>query len=218
MRKGDLVWALLFAGIAAFILVPATNALFVAATNAQPYLMGFVKFAILATMGEFLALRILRKRYESPKGLGAKAAIWGLIGVLVVLMFGLFGAGVSGAAARGLLWLPAEGFWRSLLAAFLTSAIMNLSFGPVFMACHRITDTWIDARASGERLRLGQVVDRIDWPGFVKFVVGKTIPLFWIPAHTVTFMLPGEYRILAAAFLSIALGAILSFAKARKSS
>jgi len=44
----------------------------------------------------------------------------------------------------------------------------------------------------------------------------KTIPMFWIPAHTITFLLPSEFRVLAAAFLSIALGAILAFAKKKK--
>jgi hypothetical protein len=215
MRKGDIVWALLFVGIAAFIALPGSHELFVAATNAAPYLMGFVKFAILATMGEFLAIRILRKRWERPLGLAAKVFVWGLIGVLVVLMFGLFSAGVAGATAKGLL-PKAPGFWGALLAAFFTSAFMNLTFGPVFMACHRISDTWIDARVQGERLSLGAALGRVEWPAFISFVVGRTIPLFWIPAHTLTFLLPGEYRILAAAFLSIALGAILAFARAKK--
>ena len=52
--------------------------------------------------------------------------------------------------------------------------------------------------------------------GFVSFVLMKTIPIFWIPAHTITFLLPSEYRVLSAAFLSIALGAILAFAKKKK--
>jgi hypothetical protein len=47
----------------------------------------------------------------------------------------------------------------------------------------------------------------------VSFVLLRTIPFFWIPAHTLTFMLPPEYRVLAAAMLSVALGAILAFAK-----
>jgi hypothetical protein len=130
MRKGDIVWGLVFAGLAAFIAIPATRALFIQATNAQPFLMGFIKFAILASMGEFLAIRIVKGHFERPS--------------------------------------------------------------------------------------LKDIVGRIDWAGFIGFVVGKTIPLFWIPAHTLTFMLPGEYRVLIAAFLSIALGAILSLAKARK--
>ena len=44
----------------------------------------------------------------------------------------------------------------------------------------------------------------------------KTIPCFWIPAHTITFLLPENYRILSAGFLSIALGLILTLAKKRR--
>jgi hypothetical protein len=39
-----------------------------------------------------------------------------------------------------------------------------------------------------------------------------------IPAHTITFFLSAEYRVLRAAFLSTALGAILAFAKSRHGS
>ncbi|HWJ02684.1 MAG TPA: hypothetical protein VNU93_03325, partial [Verrucomicrobiae bacterium] len=63
------------------------------------------------------------------------------------------------------------------------------------------------------QVKLADVVNHIDWHGFISFVVLKTIPFFWIPAHTITFMLPTEYRVLTAAFLSIALGGILAFAK-----
>jgi hypothetical protein len=45
----------------------------------------------------------------------------------------------------------------------------------------------------------------------------KTIPFFWIPAHTLTFLLPSEYRVLAAAMLSIALGLILTITKKKPS-
>ncbi len=38
----------------------------------------------------------------------------------------------------------------------------------------------------------------------------KTIPLFWIPAHTITFLLPEEFRVLFAAVLSVMLGVLLS--------
>ncbi len=53
----------------------------------------------------------------------------------------------------------------------------------------------------------------MDWHGFVSFTLFKTIPLFWIPAHTLTFLLPPEYQVIAAAALSIALGIILSLRK-----
>ena len=77
---------------------------------------------------------------------------------------------------------------------------MNLSFAPTMMAFHRITDTFIDLKVGneGEKVTLGQVVKKIDWDGFVSFVLVKTIPIFWIPAHTITFLLPPEYRVLMA--------------------
>ena len=38
----------------------------------------------------------------------------------------------------------------------------------------------------------------------------KTIVFFWIPAHTVTFSLPPDFRVLMSAVLSLALGFILT--------
>ncbi len=94
-------------------------------------------------------------------------------------------------------------------------------FAPTFMAAHRITDTLIDLgngkMAGISKISLAEIVKKIDWYSFVAFVVRKTIPFFWIPAHTVTFLLPPEYRVLAAAFLSLALGGILAFAKRKNS-
>ena len=91
---------------------------------------------------------------------------------------------------------------------------MNLCFGPVFMAFHKCTDKYLELRASGvSKPGLKGVIESIDWHGFVSFTLFKTIPLFWIPAHTLTFMLPAEYQVTAAAALSIALGLILSLKK-----
>jgi len=92
---------------------------------------------------------------------------------------------------------------------------MNLTFGPVFMAAHRITDVYIDKRYSGQKMPVTGIITQIDWGRFIKEIVCVTIPVFWIPAHTVTFLLPGQYRVLFAASLSIVLGLILSFAKMR---
>jgi hypothetical protein len=108
------------------------------------------------------------------------------------------------------------GGWGTFLKAFFTSALMNLTFGPVFMALHRVTDTLIDFLVQKKPIGKGAVLTAINWPDFVGFVVFKTIPLWWIPVHTLTFMLPGEYRVLAAAYLSIVLGVILAYARSRK--
>ena len=131
------------------------------------------------------------------------------------LIFDEVDSGVGGAVKKGLLF-AGDGMAGAVLTAFFISASMNLTFGPVFMAAHRMTDTYIDMRAEGLSPTWPQVVAKIDWRGFITFVVAKTIPFFWIPAHTATFLLPPEYRVLSAAYLSIALGAILSYARRRK--
>ena len=212
--RGDLTWAAALFAVAAFLLVPATNRLFVAATTANPYLVAFAKFLILATMGELLAIRIVTGAWSRPKGLAPRALVWGILGVAIVLVFEIFGSGVKGAMARGLL----PGGDSRFLFAFFVSATMNTTFAPTMMLAHRFSDTLIDIASEkpGKRIGLAEIISRIDWNGFVGFVLFRTIPLFWIPAHTLTFLLPPEYRVLAAAFLSIALGAILAFAKAHR--
>lgn len=217
MKKGTpqtIIWIMIIALISAILIVPATREVFLAATKAHPYLMGFVKFAILATMGELLAIRIASGSWNAPKGLLWRSLIWGLIGMLITLIFQIFSGGVTFAMAGG--FLPGGG--NTFLFAFFVSSIMNLTFAPTFMAAHRFTDTWIDLYYEGKRkIRVTDVTKRIDWNGFVSFVVIKTIPFFWIPAHTVTFLLAPEYRVVMAAFLSIALGGILSYAKKKGS-
>lgn len=176
-----------------------------------PYLIGFAKFFVLATAGELLARRIASGSWVKPAGLLARAVIWGFLGMTIVLVFDVFAGGVASSLKRGML----PGGDSRLAFAFFVSTIMNLTFAPAMMLFHRVTDTFIDLRHArpGIRLGLDDVLAAIDWRGFVSFVLVKTIPLFWIPAHTVTFLLPPEYRVLAAALLSVALGAILAFAK-----
>jgi hypothetical protein len=120
----------------------------------------------------------------------------------------LFAKGVMAAMDSKL--LPFKG--SSLAFAFFTSLIMNVTFAPTMMAFHRITDKYIEMYYRLSKLpKLTEAINSIDWGNFVAFVVLKTIPFFWIPAHTLTFLLPSEYRVVAAAFLSIALGGILAF-------
>ncbi|HEY9069179.1 MAG TPA: hypothetical protein VIV61_02925, partial [Candidatus Ozemobacteraceae bacterium] len=58
MRTGDLVWVAVLGGISCGLLLPQTHEAFLGATRAHPYLMGFVKVGVLATMGEWLARRV----------------------------------------------------------------------------------------------------------------------------------------------------------------
>lgn len=217
---GDLGWALLLCTITAILIIPATKAGFMALTTAHPFLMGFAKFAVMASMGELLATRILTRKWTITGATLPKMVVWGFIGMLITLMFSIFSNGVAGAMQAGL--LPgdpaAAGAGMRLYKAFLISAIMNLTFAPVFMAAHRITDTMIDSRVEGKPAGLSDAVGHIDWQGFLRFVVARTVPFFWIPAHTLTFFLPAEYRVIMAAYLSIALGILLAYARKRKGS
>lgn len=210
MKKEDFLWILTLALFVLFLIYPSTHALFISATNSHPYLVGFAKFAILATMGELLARRLVVGHWEKPGGLLFRAVVWGFLGMLIVIIFSIYATGVKAAMQAHL--LPFQG--SSLAFAFFTSAIMNTTFAPTMMGFHRLTDTYIDLKLSGKsNITLSDVAGAVDWRSFVSFVCVKTIPFFWIPAHTITFFLPAEYRVLMAAMLSIALGAILSFAK-----
>ena len=221
-KYGTVIWVGLLALIAGFLIYPPTHKVFIDLTARYPYIMGFAKFAILSMMGEFLAARLVHKKWVMVRGVAPKMLVWGILGMLIVLMFAVFSGRVDTAASQGLLISecsdtcpPVVQFISRLRRALFISAIMNLTFGPVFMAAHRITDVYIDKRYSGQKMPVTGIITQIDWGRFIKEIVCVTIPVFWIPAHTVTFLLPGQYRVLFAASLSIVLGLILSFAKMR---
>ncbi len=219
MRKGDLVWCAALAAVLALLAAPATHEPIVAATKAHPYAMGFAKFAILATMGELLSIRLVRGAWTAPAGPVWRAVVWGLLGAVLAVVFPVFSSGIAGAIKAGLLPVASGPTGEWFCTALWVSVVMNLTWAPGLMLYHRITDTYLDL--AGGRLsrvgsvRLADVAQAIDWRGFLGFVVFRTIPFFWIPAHTITFLFPPELRVLVAAFLSLALGALLAFAKVR---
>ena len=215
MKRGDIIWGLVLAAITALLIIPVTNLFYISTVQENPYLTGYIKFAVLATMGELLAVRISTKKWEIKRSVIFKALIWGVYGMMITLMFQLYSSGVERAMAKGYI-AAAAGWLNTLWFAFLSSALMNMTFAPVFMSLHRITDTLVETRINKEKLSLFEIIDRINWKGFIKIVVCKTIPFFWIPVHTVVFMMPSDYRVLLAAYLSIVLGAILAFAKRKK--
>ena len=58
--------------------------------------------------------------------------------------------------------------------------------------------------------------NKVNWDMQWNFVIKKTIPLFWFPAHTITFILPANLQVLFAALLGVALGLILALAGGSK--
>lgn len=198
-------------GFAAILIIPASREVFKTLSATHPYLMGFAKFAVLATAGELLAVRLAKKTWTLPSYVWVRFLIWGVIGVWITYMMKIFGAGVDALMTAGLLPASENALLHTFIKAFFISATMNLSFGPTFMALHKCSDTFLDIRATGKRhISLANVIHKVDWEKFASFTLCKTVPLFWIPAHTVTFMLPSEYQVAMAAALSVALGIILN--------
>ena len=213
MRKGDYIWGSALIAWILILAVPASREAFMSFSGTHPYMGGFIKFIILATMGDLLGTRLVKGKYVIPKGVIYRAVVWGIIGLMTTLMFTLFMGGASVAQGKGL--LPFEGV--GIAQAFFGSAIMNLTFGPMMMTFHKFMDLLIDAKYERRgKITLSSLVDKVDWHTLVEFSWAKTCILFWIPAHTIVFMLPSEFRVLVSAFLSIALGLLLAFAKKEK--
>lgn len=201
------------------VVQPDALGTFQAYTKAHGYLMSFLKFAVLATFGECVALRIVEGAYWKPGfGLLARAVMWGVLGLFLKACFTVFAVGAPHVLpSLGFSLNNSPGFGERLLVSFTISVMLNTVFAPVLMILHKIYDDHI-AVHGGKLSALVQPVDMrtrlqaIDWNIMWGLVLKKTVPLFWIPAQTVTFMLPPDVRILFAAFLGGVLGVILAFA------
>lgn len=206
---GDIIWLALLGG---FTYLIASRSWFFEFMIQHKLIGGFIKFGLLASMGELLVIRLKHKQWNFPAKFLWRVLVWGGIGVVITQVFTIFHEGVMALMDRSL--LPGDG--QPFFVAFFTSLYMNLLFAPVMMGFHKYTDTVLDLRAEGSRITISNVVSRVDWEGFIKFALCKTIPMFWIPAHTLTFLLPADYRVVVAAYLSIALGLLLTVSQSNK--
>ncbi len=203
------VWVLLLAAVVAMLSIESSRDAFAALTRQHPFLLGIAKIALLGTMGELLGGRIVLGRWKL-RGirLGQRVAVWGLLGAVFTVVFPLFSAGTEGLLQAGLL----PGRESALAAAFWKSTLTNLLFGFPMMVFHRITDTLIDRGRLFRVWPLVTLVPTLDWHSLLR-VAGFSLIWFWIPAHTVTFTLPAEFRVVSAALLAVVLGFILGLAK-----
>lgn len=213
MKLGDYLWGGLLLLWAAVLVVPTTREVFMAMTQAYPYISGFFKFFVLATMGDMLGARILHGQWQKTKGLIFKAIIWGIIGMMITLAFTLYSEGVLAAQDIGRLPFHGSKFGH----AFLTSAMMNITFAPFMFLFHKFSDLYIDVKYRGmKKVTINDLVKEVDFNMLIGFSMLKTIPFFWIPCHTLVFLMPPQYRVVASAFLSIALGLMMAIAKKSK--
>ncbi len=191
------------------------------------FIMAFIKFALLATLGEVIGLRIKTGNYTQPGfGILPRAVVWGFLGVTIKFAFIIFASGTpSFMEYMGMHDAKAvfagEFTGAKLLIAFTISASMNLIYAPVMMTLHKITDTHI--LTTGGTLKgfftpipFSKILSGLNWNVQWNFVFKKTIPFFWIPAHTITFLMPSDFRVLFAALLGIVLGVILAVANMKK--
>ena len=226
MQRNDIKAILAVAAVAAVFMTPDARAAFVAATKACPYLMSFAKFAVLATFGECIGLRIRSGAYTRPGfGVLPRAVVWGVLGLAIKAAFSIFIAGAPAMLAE--LGLPVAAdtlrngsFPLRLLCAFTISASLNCVFAPLMMTAHKVTDTHIEATGGTLKgffspIPVVAILRGLNWGVMWNFVFMKTLPFFWIPAHTITFMLPPYLQVVFAALLGVALGVILAIAASK---
>ncbi len=183
----------------------------------------FIKFAILATFGEVIGLRIRTGNYyQKGFGLLPRAIVWGGLGLTIKLAFIVFATGTPAFLSYLGLKEAASSMQSSLslmkvIVAFSISATMNIIYAPIMMTFHKITDTHIINNGGSllgffKPIKFGEIFSNLNWSVQWNFVFKKTIPFFWIPAHTLTFLLPADFQVLFAAFLGIILGVLLAVA------
>lgn len=217
MKKiiGDFIWGALILVWVLVLVIPVSRTAFITFTSAHAYIGGFFKFFMLASMGDMLGYRILNGAWKFPQGFLYKAIVWGILGMMITLVFTVFFVGTQGAMAIGR--LPFAGSQFAL--AFFGSLIMNTTFGPMLYIYHKFGDLLVDMVYEKRKgtlegnITVTAMVQRIDWHTLVTFSWLKTCLLIWVPLHTIVFLLPMEYRVLVSAFLSILLGILIALSK-----
>lgn len=193
----------------------------------------FLKFGILSTIGEVIGLRISTgSYYKAGFGYAPRFIVWGFLGIGIKMAFVIFASGtpvlmenfmgiknaISSMKPNSVFDAFDEGLgFARIYTAFGISTFMNLIFAPVFMTLHKITDTHIlnnggTLKGFFTPISFKTIFPNLNWYVQWDFVFKRSIPFFWIPAHTITFLMPPEYRIVFAAMLGIILGIILSVA------
>lgn len=229
MKKSDFAFiAVILAIFAPFALSETLYGWYKSFNAEHGMVMSFLKFAILSTAGELLGLRLSAGVYlKRGFGVWPRAVVWGILGMGINLAMIIFSNGVpvaleycglQGATAA----MAGPVTLMKVLTALCISIGMNGIFAPVFMTFHKITDTHILAcggslRALATPIPMARIMTELNWDAQWNFVFKKTIPFFWVPAHTVTFLLPGEARVLFAALLGVVLGVLLAVAARMKS-
>lgn len=163
-----------------------------------PLISAMIQFALLGTFGDIVSHWIVKRKIFSPYNFQTiilKMVEWSILAVLIKYAFIGFHGFIDILIQQN--YLPQlEGIGKS----FAISTSMNLQFGPFLVIIHRVLDNIIAKQSNWKNINKG--LYSLLW--------------FWIPAHTVTFILPKEFQIGLAALWSLALGIILGFYNRKK--
>lgn len=186
---------------------------FVEATKRWPYPMGFLKLFVLGTFGTMIKNRLRTGSYWKVPHLLGEAVIWGIWGMWFTLIFPLCAGGTEAVITKHLWpeWTITLGFlpWKpNLWLAFSQSLMINILSGYAFMMM--IVHGWLSSALAKKVLNPVLYLSGLDF-GFWGSFVPKSIFVFWLPAHTITFLLPPEFRVVSAALLAIVLALLISF-------
>ncbi len=170
--------------------------------TSYPLTSAMLQFALLGTFGDVISRWIIEKRFFSPYNFQTiifKILEWAALAVMIKYAFIGFHGFVENLITNG--YLPQlEGVAKS----FTISLSMNLQFGPFLIIIHRLLDNFVIERVHKDSA----------WKNLDKSLY--SLLWFWLPAHTITFLMPQEFQIGLAAVWSLALGIILGFFNRKK--
>lgn len=161
--------------------------------KAYPIYSAMIQFAILGTLGDVISKWVQKGNYFLPYKLPIvvlKMIEWAIIAITIKYAFVGYQGFVDDLIASQL--LPDLGLFGRALAVSVT---MNLQYGLFLVIFHRVLDNLIARQNNWKNIDKGML--SLIW--------------FWIPAHTITFMLDKPYQIGLAAIWSIVLGFILGY-------
>ena len=185
MKRQDLyVVSAVILFLAVFVVFDEAYLLYKQLNQEHGFIMSFIKFAVLATFGESLGLRICKGVYNYPGfGLLPRAIVWGFLGIVIKMAFVIFAAGVPALLQYGGMENVNEimrgDFSLSLVfVAFSISVFANTFFAPVMMVFHKITDTHIvnnggTVRGLLSAIDTGSIMASMNWQAQWSFVFKK---------------------------------------------
>lgn len=166
---------------------------YVELVKSYPIYSAMIQFSVLGTLGDIFSKWMQKGSLFMPYKwyvVLLKMLEWALIAITIKYAFVGFQGFVDNLVSHHL--LPELGnFGR----AFTVSVTMNLQYGLFLVIFHRFLDNLISKENNWRNIDKGMM--SLIW--------------FWIPAHTITFMLDKPYQIGLAAVWSVVLGFILGY-------